>query len=284
MRTLALAGMILFAQYAEAKEAAILFSSMSDATYDDPIDRNAVWRGTAMTYQSIRNLGITSENVIILYNDAKPDYTDISIPLRAEISSKTISEGKDSELEKVFREQTKDLTDQDTIILCTSTHGGDNGILYPSYGRQIPAKKMGELLSTTKARAVVFYLACYSGSMLQSSSAPNTVQVSCANHTLAWIDRNYSSSADFFRAFSTPSADRDHNGKVSIEEAAAYAHKNWGKYMDGFLEKYLLTTYVWPKNFFGYNDKEEVVEKIDCDPQIKRGQLIPLEWTLEKKP
>ncbi len=285
MKKLALTGMLLFAPCAEAREIAILFSSMNDTVYSDPIDKNAVWRGTALTYQAIRNLGISKEDIVILYNDAKPDRNDTGIPLSNELNDNIILRGEYRDLEKVFNDRVKGLETGDMAILVTATHGSDDGVLLANYGNHIHPRQINSLLSSTKARTLAFYFACHSGAFLDFSDAKNAVQVSYTDRSsLSWSDRNYFGGEDFFSAFAAPEADADNSGKVSFEEAAAYTKMKWNRYKDNSLEDYLLNVYIWPKGLSGFASKTDAINNISCNPQLKRGKQIPTEWTLEKKP
>jgi len=104
---------------------------------------------------------------------------------------------------------------------------------------------------------------------LTRSHAENTVFVAAtdASH-LSWSDRQYSSTADFFEAFSTYAADTNKSGGVSFEEAAAYTGEKWKNYHKTFLEQYILTTYQFPLGEW-YGDREALAQSVSCNPVIK---------------
>lgn len=267
--------------YADQK--AFIFSSFGDASAKDQIDKNVTWRNTAMTYQALRNLGIQKEDIFIFYNKKQPDKADNDIRLKTEMDAQPLWEGTYEKLDTVFREKTKGLTSLDEIILTTNTHGEDDGTLYPSYDKPISGLTLSRLLATTPARSIAFYHACYVETVLARSHAKNTVFVAVTdkNH-LSWSDRQYSTTADFFEAFTISTADTDENGGISFEEAAAYAAEKWKRYNRTFLEQYILTTYQFPLGE-EYENREAFARSLSCIPIVKRGVHVSKDWTLRKQ-
>lgn len=267
------------------KRVAFIFVSFRDDDSADPIDKNLSWRSVGKTYQAMRDLGIQKENFIILYNKGKPNKEDNDIPLKAELDSLPILEGTYDELCDAFRKKTRNLTSLDEVILTTLSHGTNEGILYPDFGDAISRNDLNRILNRTSAKTVAFYSACHSGSLLEKAYAKNAVQVATTDiDHMSWSDRNYCDNADFFEAFTKPSADLDKNGKVSFEEAAAYSKNKWMNYRKTFLDNYLLNDYIWsPMELISYPNKQALLNEISCDPIVKRGKNISNEWTLEKK-
>ncbi|MBI4440707.1 hypothetical protein HY639_00925 [Candidatus Woesearchaeota archaeon] len=281
MLTIGLLAFALSAQEAEARRVAFVFASFSDKNQEDPIDRNLTWRSVAKTYHALRQLGIPKKDIIIFYNDTRPDRSDND--LRG-IDTQPLYEGEYPRLKEVFGQKTKNLTSLDEVILTTLSHGGDNGRLYPDYGGEISGGELNRLVSSTKARTVTFYSACYAGSLLPKSNAPHTVFVTTTDHKhTSWSDRNYCDNADFFEAFTTPRADTNGDKKVSFEEAAAYTKNKWIAYKKDFLDKYLVNEYKWEADDLSKHTKQQLINEISTDPLVKRGKKVPLEWTLKKE-
>ena len=148
--------------YAETpKRTAFIFASFRDTTATDPIDKNVTWRNVAMTYQSIRGLGIPGDEIYIFYNDIKPNKEDNSISLKVELDAHTLYPGEYSKLEEIFKEKTNNLSSKDEVILTTLSHGAD-GILYCDYGSRVSGLELSRLVNTTQARTAAYYSACYS--------------------------------------------------------------------------------------------------------------------------
>ena len=268
--------------YAETpKRTAFIFASFRDTTATDPIDKNVTWRNVAMTYQSIRGLGIPGDEIYIFYNDIKPNKEDNSISLKVELDAHTLYPGEYSKLEEIFKEKTNNLSSKDEVILTTLSHGAD-GILYCDYGSRVSGLELSRLVNTTQARTAAYYSACYSQLILDRSIAKNAVLASSTDRRhMCWSDRNYCNNSDYFEAFTKKEADTDGNGKVSFEEASEFVHGKWDGYMKNFLENYLISEYKYP---IGFNyPREAMIKDTLCYPQIKRSRAVPTSWTLEKK-
>lgn len=282
MRKALIAGLFLSLaslSYSLEREA-FIFSSMTEDN-SRLIDKNSTWRNTARTYQSLRDLGFSQDHIYVFYNDRKPDLKDYDIPLKKELDAHPLYEGKYSDLEKLFKERTNRLNKDDEVVLTTLTHGGDDGKLYPDYGKSISSSELSKLVDSTKARTLIYYFACNSSSMLEGIDANNSVFISnTPNKKLGWLDRLYCGAPDFFSAFTNKDADKNKDGKVSLEEAALYAKQKWNKYKDAMFNYWLKIYWIKDKWF---NTKEDLDKKLTTDPMIKRGIYLPDGWTLEKR-
>ncbi len=258
---------------------AFIFSSLAEESR--LTDKNGVWRSTARTYQALRDLGFDKDKIYVFYNDKKPDLTDYNIPLKSESDFHSLYDGKYEELEEVFREKTAKLKKDDEVVLSISSHGGDDGNFYPSYGYKPDGKEIARLINSTNARVLAYYFGCNTSRMFEDIELNNAVIIAnTPNKKIALISRDYCGAPDFFSAFMKEKADKNKDGKVSIEEAALYTKESWKQYIKTTFNYYL--KFYWRKDKW-FNSKEDLEKKLTTDPVIKRGIYLPDGWTLEKK-
>jgi hypothetical protein len=143
-------------------------------------------------------------------------------------------------VEKAIADLAAKSKSNDTVVILLIGHGSFDGSVaaFNLLGPDLTAADYGKLLGRFTTQHVVFVnTASSSGAFLAALAAPGRIVITA---TKTGGERNETAFGQYFvEAFGDASADRDHNGHVSIQEAFDYAKT---KVADAFKEKGLILT------------------------------------------
>lgn len=190
------------------KHAVLVGSAGGDAEYT-----KKHWELLSRMYRVLTDkLDFAPEQVYLLFEDVKPDPKII----RAR-STKV-------EVEKLFGDLAKKLTENDLLLVMIVGHGTFDGeaakINLP--GPDITDKDLARMVKATKAKyRVIVNAASASGEFLKSLSGKNTVVITATKSGMEKTDTLFPKF--FIEAFDTSEADTNKDGVVSLVEAFEYA-------------------------------------------------------------
>lgn len=219
----------------------------------DPIDRNSFFLGGVRVYKHLREMGFPRENIFFLYADGRPDFTE---PLEAE----TIAELRQYEfngsysnvasqanLETIINQLKDRVTENDTFAMYLGTHG-DPEMLEMEVDGFDPLTYSELQQSVNKIRpkqGLLLVDACHSGALVAKLNLPNYVVIaSTQSNTYGWVDRDYTTGANFFENLTDPESDENIDGQITMREAfdqtIIEGQQHWNR-----IKRYLTTRYNW---------------------------------------
>ena len=219
----------------------------------DPIDRNSFLLGGVRIYKHLRELGFNRENIYFLYADGHPDFSE---PLEHEtieelrnyqFNGSYNNRATQSNLESIINRLQGQVTSNDTFVMFVGTHGDENYLEIEQDGEdEFTYIELQGLVNRIRPKQGLLVIdACHSGALAAKLEIPNYVIVSSTqSNTYGWVDRDYTTGANFFENLTDPESDANIDGRITMREAfdqtVIEGQQHWLR-----IKRYLLTRYNW---------------------------------------
>lgn len=220
----------------------------------DPIDRNSSFLGGVRVYKHLREMGFPRENIYFLYADGRPDFSEPSeaetiAELRQyEFNGSYSNIATQANLESIINQLKGKVTSNDTFAMYIGTHGDQDflEIEMDGYDNPYTFSELQQSVSNIRPKQGLLLIdACHSDALAAKINLPNYVIIaSTQSNTYGWVDRDYSTGANFFENLTDPESDADINGQITMREAfdqtIIEGQQHWNR-----IKRYLTTRYNW---------------------------------------
>ncbi len=225
---------------------AILYTGMdwreSDGDVKHPIDINASLVSTVKDYNHLIEMGYNPDNVFVLYNSGKPDFSDpavedISEQIKNEFSGYHNNTATFKGLVQLEKRVQHMMGPDDSLMMIIHAHGQDGHIYtYPEFMPPRAPRDLSDMLidhppewfypedlsdmlnDNPSDNNIIILEACDGQEFLESIFTKG-VFVSSSKYGYMWIDRESSFSEIFLSAMARNANDVNNDGKTSPEEA-----------------------------------------------------------------